>query len=224
MSPVPGLHRLPGPGHPTVPAAERWRPPQDLRAAEPDPWDAGAGDGPLAALRSAAPGRQPVRRAAAQVGLSLALAKQPRLLLLDEPVAALDALARHEFLSSLAEAAAGGGRRSSCPPPAARPGAGLQLPDLAVRLPDSAVRCHRQCARHPPSADRPAQPAPRGGHGRQGDPHRATEPPAGPAGPPVSSTRPGTCARWPWKTSSWSTWGEDAAPSNGTLTSIGEAS
>jgi ABC-2 type transport system ATP-binding protein len=45
----------------------------------------------------------------AQVGLSLALAKQPRLLLLDEPVAALDPLARHEFLSSLAEAAAEGG-------------------------------------------------------------------------------------------------------------------
>jgi ABC-2 type transport system ATP-binding protein len=43
------------------------------------------------------------------VGLSLALAKQPRLLLLDEPVAALDPLARHEFLSSLAEAAAEGG-------------------------------------------------------------------------------------------------------------------
>ena len=43
------------------------------------------------------------------MGLSLALAKQPRLLLLDEPVAALDPLARHEFLSSLAEAAAGGG-------------------------------------------------------------------------------------------------------------------
>jgi ABC-2 type transport system ATP-binding protein len=74
-------------------------------------WDAGAAADRLAALNI------PVTRAVgslsggqrAQVGLSLALAKQPRLLLLDEPVAALDPLARHEFLSSLAEAAAEGG-------------------------------------------------------------------------------------------------------------------
>ena len=40
----------------------------------------------------------------AQVGLSLALAKRPRLLLLDEPVAALDPLARRHFLSTLTSA------------------------------------------------------------------------------------------------------------------------
>lgn len=45
----------------------------------------------------------------AQVALALALAKKPRLLLLDEPVAALDPLARHEFLSSLAQAVSEGG-------------------------------------------------------------------------------------------------------------------
>lgn|SRR5487761_2150284 len=44
----------------------------------------------------------------AQVALALALAKQPELLLLDEPVAALDPLARHEFLATLAEAVAEG--------------------------------------------------------------------------------------------------------------------
>jgi ABC-2 type transport system ATP-binding protein len=45
----------------------------------------------------------------AQVGLGLALAKRPQMLLLDEPVAALDPLARREFLSSLTGAVADGG-------------------------------------------------------------------------------------------------------------------
>jgi ABC-2 type transport system ATP-binding protein len=44
----------------------------------------------------------------AQVALALTLAKRPRLLLLDEPLAALDPLARRNFLAALAEAAAGG--------------------------------------------------------------------------------------------------------------------
>ena len=42
----------------------------------------------------------------AQVALTLALAKRPELLLLDEPVASLDPLARREFLQSVLEAVA----------------------------------------------------------------------------------------------------------------------
>jgi ABC-2 type transport system ATP-binding protein len=44
----------------------------------------------------------------AQVALSLALSKRPDILLLDEPVAALDPLARRDFLASLVEAVAEG--------------------------------------------------------------------------------------------------------------------
>src|ERR1700727_2301571 len=45
----------------------------------------------------------------AQVALALTLAKRPRLLLLDEPVAALDPLARRNFLATLTSAVADAG-------------------------------------------------------------------------------------------------------------------
>lgn len=45
----------------------------------------------------------------AQVALALALAKKPKLLLLDEPVAALDPLARHDFLAFLTQTVTEGG-------------------------------------------------------------------------------------------------------------------
>jgi ABC-2 type transport system ATP-binding protein len=45
----------------------------------------------------------------AQVALTLALAKRPELLLLDEPIASLDPLARRTFLGTVMEAAAEGG-------------------------------------------------------------------------------------------------------------------
>jgi ABC-2 type transport system ATP-binding protein len=69
-------------------------------------WDAA-----LAAARIEELGLDPDRRAGklsggqrAQLALTLAVAKRPELLVLDEPVASLDPLARREFLSSLMEA------------------------------------------------------------------------------------------------------------------------
>ena len=66
-------------------------------------WDAQLARGRLADL--GVPPDRPVGRLSggqrAQVALALALAKRPRLLLLDEPVASLDPLARREFLQAL---------------------------------------------------------------------------------------------------------------------------
>jgi len=60
--------------------------------------------------RLALPGTQKVGKLSggqqAQVALTLALAKRPELLLLDEPVASLDPLARREFLQSVMEVVA----------------------------------------------------------------------------------------------------------------------
>ncbi|AGL17648.1 ABC transporter ATP-binding protein [Actinoplanes sp. N902-109] len=66
-------------------------------------WDAGLARRRLAQL--GIPPHRPVGKLSggqrAQVALALALAKRPRLLVLDEPVASLDPLARQEFLQSL---------------------------------------------------------------------------------------------------------------------------
>jgi ABC-2 type transport system ATP-binding protein len=70
-------------------------------------------DDALARERIGRLGLDPARRAGklsggqrAQLALTLGIAKRPELLLLDEPVAALDPLARREFLQSLMEAVA----------------------------------------------------------------------------------------------------------------------
>jgi ABC-2 type transport system ATP-binding protein len=67
-------------------------------------------DGELAERRVQQLGLKPRQRAGslsggqrAQLALTMAVAKQPELLLLDEPVASLDPLARREFLQSLME-------------------------------------------------------------------------------------------------------------------------
>ena len=70
-------------------------------------------DGELAARRIARLGLDPAQRAGqlsggqrAQLALTLGLAKTPELLILDEPVASLDPLARREFLGDVMETAA----------------------------------------------------------------------------------------------------------------------
>jgi ABC-2 type transport system ATP-binding protein len=70
-------------------------------------------DGELAARRIERLGLDPGQRAGslsggqrAQLALTLAIAKRPRLLILDEPVASLDPLARREFLQDLMEVVA----------------------------------------------------------------------------------------------------------------------
>jgi ABC-2 type transport system ATP-binding protein len=80
-------------------------------------------DDALARERIGRLGLDPARRAGklsggqrAQLALTLGIAKRPELLLLDEPVAALDPLARREFLQSLMEAVAEQGSAWCCPP------------------------------------------------------------------------------------------------------------
>jgi ABC-2 type transport system ATP-binding protein len=71
-------------------------------------WDAGLARDRISQLRLS-PGQKAGKLSGgqrAQLALTMALAKRPELLILDEPVASLDPLARREFLQALAETSA----------------------------------------------------------------------------------------------------------------------
>ena len=97
-----GQGRLRCPGHSDLRRAVRRRPPPARRAHEPG-WDAA-----LARKRIEQLDLDPTQKAGklsggqrAQLALTVAIAKRPELLILDEPIASLDPLARREFLQVL---------------------------------------------------------------------------------------------------------------------------
>ena len=147
----------------------------------------------------------------AQVALALTLAKQPRLLLLDEPVAALDPLARRHFLATLAEAVAADGLtvvlsshlvvdlericdHSSCSP---RPGSSCAA--TSTRCSPS-IRCWSGPARTPRRSRRPT-PSCR----RCAPPARPPCSSAAAARSPTPPGRPPTSASKSWCSATWAT-------------------
>jgi ABC-2 type transport system ATP-binding protein len=78
------------------------------RTLNGDRWDQSRADTRIAAMNI--PPRRKVGRLSkgqqAQLALTIALARRPEFLVLDEPLAPLDPLARHEFLASVMQAAA----------------------------------------------------------------------------------------------------------------------
>ena len=119
----------------------------------------------------------------AQLALTLAVAKRPELLILDEPVASLDPLARREFLPHLMEAAA---EHELSVVLSSHLVADLErVCDYVIVLVGSRVRRRRAgrgAARHSSPAVRPA-PGPGHAAGRAanhlGQPHRRADHPAG---------------------------------------------
>ncbi len=92
----------------------------------------------------------------AQLALTLALARRPQLLVLDEPMAALDPIARDDFMTTVMRAVADGrrlGRAVVARPRRARAGCRLPRRRLARRHPSG--RRGRAAARDPSLAHRP---------------------------------------------------------------------
>ena len=142
----------------------------------------------------------------AQLALTMAVAKRPELLLLDEPVASLDPLARREFLQTLMEVVA---EQGSSVVLSSHLIADLErVCDYLVVLVASRVQLagevsellashHRLSG---PRRDPGSPPVEPGGH--RGEPHRPAEHPPCPHRRTRSSTRPGPSGRSPWRTSS----------------------
>ena len=98
----------------------------------------------------------------AQLALTIGLAKRPELLLLDEPVASLDPLARRTFLGDLMEAVADQElHRRPLVPCDERPGADLRSPRRPGRLARTGRRRPRRAPRHAPPRHRTSARRPR---------------------------------------------------------------
>ncbi len=162
----------------------------------------------------------------AQVALTLTLAKRPRLLLLDEPVAALDPLARRHFLATLADAVAAGGLTVVL---SSHLVADLErVCDHLILLAASRVQlcgdidtCWPSTRSWSGRARTPRRSS--GTHTRRaGRPHRRGRPPCSSAGTARSSTRPSRPPTSAWKNSCSATWARTPAPALAHLTSVGE--
>ena len=146
----------------------------------------------------------------AQLALTLGLAKRPELLILDEPVASLDPLARREFLQSLMEAVA---EQELSVLLSSHLVSDLErVCDHLVVLVDSRVRVEgdvETLLAEPPPAHR-AAPRPQHAAGRParrlGEPHRPADHGRRPHRGTRSSTRPGRSAGSDSRTWCWPTW------------------
>ena len=134
----------------------------------------------------------------AQLALTLALARHPRLLVLDEPTAALDPLARHDFMATVMAAMADDGvsvvLSSHLLTELERVADHLVL---LSRRPGPARRVRRRPARRAPARDHPVRPAPDGPRvgGRRAGGRRRPDPAARPA--PLARGRAASWGRRP---------------------------
>ena len=174
-------------------------------------WDAGLAPRPDRAARPG-PGQRAGKLSGgqrAQLALTLAIAKRPELLILDEPVASLDPLARREFLQSLMEVAA---EHEVSVVLSSHLVADLErVCDYLIVLVASRVQLAGEVEELLATHHLLTGAAPRPGHlagrlaGHPGQPHRPAEHAAGPHRQPHPTTRPGRSSRSAWKTWSWPT-------------------